>query len=204
MHRLTDKLTQWPTLIRSWLCNSGANRHEIWARLRKRLKFEIWKISSESVKFHRMKLTMIQTWYNRHEIWVRLRKRLKFEIWKISSESVKFHRMKLTMIQTWFKKKSNTHRLSTPGDKGLIQKVNIFCMGNGHIYAFNTPTKNRANWMTEGIIFIFASEKIGHYFCRRVYNILLLKLWLCHSNTFCVDQTDNSALLSNKITQDST
>ena len=39
MHRLTDKLTQWPTLIRSWFCNSRVNRHEFFVRLRKRLGF---------------------------------------------------------------------------------------------------------------------------------------------------------------------
>ena len=118
MHRLTDEITQWQTFIRSWLCNSGANRHEIWVRLTKRVKFEVWKISSESAKFHCMKLTMIQTWF----------------------------------------KKSYTHRLSTPEDKGLIQKVNIFCMGNGHVHAFNTPTKHCANWMRASHL-IFASEK---------------------------------------------
>ena len=129
MHRLADELTQWQTFIRSWFCNSGANRHEIWVRFRKRLKFEVWKISSESAKFRCMKITMIQTWF----------------------------------------KKSYTHRRSTPEDKGLIQKVNIFCMGNGHVHAFNTPTKNRANWMRASYLFL-RLKKIGHYFCRRVYS----------------------------------
>ena len=128
MHKLTDELTQWQAFIRSWFCNSAANRHDIWVRLRKRLKFEVWTISSESAKCHRMKLTMIQTWF----------------------------------------KKSYTHRLSTPEDKGLIQKVNIFGMGNGHVHAFNTPTKNRANWMRASYLFS-RLKKIGHYFCRRVY-----------------------------------
>ena len=44
------------------------------------------------------------------------------------------------MIHTWFFK-SYTHRLSTPGDKRLIQRINIFCTGNGHVHAFDTPTK---------------------------------------------------------------
>ena len=128
MHWLTDKLTQWQTLIHSWYCNSGANRHEIWVRLRKRLEFEVWNISFESVKFHRMKLMMIQTWFQN----------------------------------------SYTHRLSTPGDKGLIQRVNIFYMGNGHVHAFNTLTKNRANWMRASYLFL-RLKKNGHYLCRRVY-----------------------------------
>ena len=138
MHRLPDKLTQWPTIIRSWFCNSGANHHEIWVRLRKRLKFEVWKISSESVKFQRMKLKMIQTWF----------------------------------------KKRYTPRLSTPGNKGLIQMVNIFGTGNRHLHAFNTPTKNRANWMRASYLFSRV-KKIGYYFCRRVqgpyhYSIYLI------------------------------
>ena len=33
-------------------CKSGANRHEIWVRLRKHIKFEVKKIWLESVKFH--------------------------------------------------------------------------------------------------------------------------------------------------------
>ena len=104
---------------------------------------------------------------NLRSIWVRLKNVLSFEVWKISSESVKFHRMKLTMIQTWFFLKLHSP-FSTPGDKGLIQRVNIFCMGNWHVHAFNTPTKNRVNWTRESYLFS-RLKKIGHYFCRRVY-----------------------------------
>ena len=52
----------------------------------------------------------------------------------MSSESIKFHRMNLTMIQTWF-------RILTPGYKNFIHKVNIFCIGNGHIHTFDASTK---------------------------------------------------------------
>ena len=44
----------------------------------------------------------------------------------------------------------------------------MFCMGNGHVHAFNTPTKNLANRMRAS--YLFSRLKIiGHYFCRRVY-----------------------------------
>ena len=59
MHRLVDKRTQWPTLSRQWFCNSEANRHEIWTRLRQYAKIKVLKISPECVKFHSMKLTMM-------------------------------------------------------------------------------------------------------------------------------------------------
>ena len=41
-------------------------------------------------------------------------------------------------------------------------------MGNGHVHALNTPTKNRANWMRASYLFS-RLKKNGHYFCRRVY-----------------------------------
>ena len=132
MHRLADMLTQWQILIQSWFCNNGTNRNEIWVRLRKRRKFEDSKISSDSVKCHRIKSTMIQTWF----------------------------------------KKSYTHRLSTPEDKGLIQRVNVFCMENGHVHAFNTPTKNRANSMKASYLFS-RLKKIGQSFVWKGVYIML-------------------------------
>ena len=59
MHTLADKRTQWPTLFREWFCNSEANRHEICTRLRQRVRNKVSRISSESVKSHSMKLTMM-------------------------------------------------------------------------------------------------------------------------------------------------
>ena len=59
MHTLADKRTQWPTLFREWFCNSEANRHEICTRLRQRVKNYVTRISSESVKSHSMKLSMM-------------------------------------------------------------------------------------------------------------------------------------------------
>ena len=59
MHTIADKRTHWRTLFREWLCNSVANRHEICTRLRQRVKNKVSRISSESVKSHSMKLTMM-------------------------------------------------------------------------------------------------------------------------------------------------
>ena len=53
MHKITDKLTQLPTLIRWEFHKSWTSCHEIWVRLRKLLKFGVCKISFE--------MTMIQT-----------------------------------------------------------------------------------------------------------------------------------------------
>ena len=59
MHTLADKRTQWPALFREWFSNSAADRHEICTRLRQRVQNYVSRISSESVKFHSMKLTMM-------------------------------------------------------------------------------------------------------------------------------------------------
>ena len=59
MHRITDKLTQWPAPVRWWFCNSGANRHGIWVEWRKSIKHKVWKAAPESVKFHSLKLAMV-------------------------------------------------------------------------------------------------------------------------------------------------
>ena len=59
MHRLADKHAQGPTLFRERLCNSEANRYEIYTILRWRVKITVSGISPESVKFHYMTLTMI-------------------------------------------------------------------------------------------------------------------------------------------------
>ena len=59
MHTLADKRTQWPTLFSEWFCNSEANRHEICTILRQRVSNKVSRLSSESVKSHSMKLTMM-------------------------------------------------------------------------------------------------------------------------------------------------
>ena len=59
MHTLADKRTQWPTLFREWFCNNEANRHGICRGLRKNVNKKVSRISSESVKSHSMKLTMM-------------------------------------------------------------------------------------------------------------------------------------------------
>ena len=82
--------------------------------------------------------------------------------------------------QRWFKLDSKKVTLTvfrSAVDKGLIQKVNIFCMETGHVHAVNTLIKNRANWMRASCWFS-RLKKIGHYFCRRMY---IAKIWgLCH------------------------
>ena len=45
MHWITGWLTQWPTLICWWFCNSGANRHKICVRLTKRIKYQVSKLT---------------------------------------------------------------------------------------------------------------------------------------------------------------
>ena len=45
--------------------NSRDNRHEIWVRIRKRIKFEVKKISLESVKFHQEINDDVQTWFEK-------------------------------------------------------------------------------------------------------------------------------------------
>ena len=59
MHTLADKRTQWPTLFREWFCNNEANRHGICRGLRQNVNKKVSRISSESVKSHSMKLTMM-------------------------------------------------------------------------------------------------------------------------------------------------
>ena len=59
MHTLADERTQWPTLFCEWFCNNEVNRHEICTRLRQRVKNKVSRISSESIKSHSMKLTMM-------------------------------------------------------------------------------------------------------------------------------------------------
>ena len=64
-------------------------------------------------------------------------------------------------VQTKFKEK-NTQTAFRPTvltvHNGLMQKVNIFCMGNDHLYVYRTPTRNRGK-LDEGITLIFVSEK---------------------------------------------
>ena len=59
MYRLAEKRTQWPTFFRDCLRNSEVNRYEICTRSRLCVKIEVSNISSESVKFHSMILTMM-------------------------------------------------------------------------------------------------------------------------------------------------
>ena len=47
------------------LCNSEANRHEIWIRLRKGIKCEVWTISLESVKFQQKINENVQTGFEK-------------------------------------------------------------------------------------------------------------------------------------------
>ena len=44
MHWISDWLTQWPTLICWWFCNSGANRHGIWGEMKK--TYQVWSLEN--------------------------------------------------------------------------------------------------------------------------------------------------------------
>ena len=105
----------------------------------------------------------------------------------------KFHQNPSNFIawnQRWFKLdlKKVTPTVFRPAvDKGLIQRVNIFCMENGHVCAFNTLTKNRENWMRVSCWFL-RLKKIGHYFCRRVYTTTWARL--CRSGVSQRDDND--------------
>ena len=88
---------------------------------------------------------------------------------------------KLTMMFKLDLKKITLTAFRTPVQNGLIKKFNIFCTENEHLDAFYAPTKNRTNWMRASCWFLFR-KKIGHYFWRRVYVLLLKTLRLMYNS----------------------
>ena len=59
-HGIAEQRTRlWPALFSWRFCNSVANLHEIFTRLRKRVNIKVWKMSHKYVKFHPMKLSLL-------------------------------------------------------------------------------------------------------------------------------------------------
>ena len=101
---------------------------------------------------------------------------MKFEWDKENVSCLKFRKFhlnptnfnrKLTMMFKLDLKKVTLTAIRSPVQKGLMQKVDIFCTENEHLHAFYAPTNNRTNWMRASCWFLFL-KKIGHYFWRRV------------------------------------
>ena len=67
-------------------------------------------------------------------------------------------------------------KCSSPVHNGLMQKVNIFCIGNDQLHKFHTSTKNCANWMRVSCWFLYVSEKSAITF-GEVCSVLIT---LCH------------------------
>ena len=93
---------------------------------------------------------------------------MKFEWDKENVSCLKFRKLhlnptnfnrKLTMMFKLDLKKVTLTAI-TPVQKGLMQKVNIFCTENEHLHAFYAPTNNRTNWMRASCWFLFL-KKIG-------------------------------------------
>ena len=99
---------------------------------------------------------------------------LKFR--KFHLNPTNFNRKFTMMFKLDLKKKTRLPHLEKPLQNGLMQKVNIFCTENEHLYEFYAPTKNRTNWMRASCWFLFL-KKIGHYFWRRVYIWLGPCMW---------------------------
>ena len=98
---------------------------------------------------------------------------LKFS--KFCLKSTNFNR-KLTIMFKLDLKTFTFTAFRTPAQNGLMQKVNIFCTENEHLYAFYASTKNRTNWMRASCSFLFLKKKIGHYFWRRVYKAIWIEM----------------------------
>ena len=107
---------------------------------------------------------------NRHEIWVRLRRRIKtYTVWSL--ENITWIRQISPGInndvQTLFIKSTPT-TFRPPLHNGFMQKVNIFCTLNDHLYAFYASPKTvQIGWGHHVKFCVW--KKNGHYFWWRMY-----------------------------------